>query len=102
MGEMNFILSHYFAVGLLALASYVFGRRLTGGVNYHSPLEQITFSIALGLGLIAYLVLFLGLIGLLYPLLLALTLLFGLVACYPVWFGWAGGLRNIWNRHRLI
>jgi len=53
MQELIFALSHYFAVGVLALLAYVFGRRLTLAVRYDSLLEQLGFSIALGLGLIA-------------------------------------------------
>jgi hypothetical protein len=56
MRELIFALTHYAAAGLLALLAYVFGRRLTFGVRYNSVLEQVSYSTALGLGLIAYLV----------------------------------------------
>src|SRR5688572_3366870 len=89
MSELKFIASHYFALALLALCSYIFGRRLTQRVGYHSLLEEVSFSITLGLGVIAYLVLFLGLLGLLYRSVLIIGLLLGLLICYPVWFRWA-------------
>src|SRR5688500_18948782 len=89
MSELKFIASHYFALALLALCSYIFGRRLTQRVGYHSVLEQVSFSVTLGLGVIAYLVLFLGLLGLLYRSLLIAGLLLGLLLCYPVWVRWA-------------
>ncbi len=88
MQELIFALSHYFAVGLLALLAYVFGRRLTLAVRYDSLLEQLGFSIALGLGLIAYIVFALGLCGLLNPALLISLLLIGLLICNRVWLGW--------------
>ena len=82
MKEAQFVLSHYSAICLLALMSYVFGRALTRRVKYNSVSEQVSFSIALGLGLISYLILFLGLVGLIYPWLVAIALLIGLASCF--------------------
>lgn len=92
MTELSFVASHYFALALLAVCSYIFGRRLTERVSYHSVLEQVSFSITLGLGVIAYLVMFLGLLGQLHRSWLIAGLLLGLIACYPVWFRWARDL----------
>ncbi|MEK6409359.1 MAG: glycosyltransferase family 39 protein [Acidobacteriota bacterium] len=94
MRELFFALSHYFAVVLLAFCAYVFGRRLTLGVRYHSPLEQMSFSIALGLGVLAYVVFTLGLCGLLNPAMLISLLLIGLLICRRVWWGWLSRVRD--------
>jgi Dolichyl-phosphate-mannose-protein mannosyltransferase len=94
MQEIVFSLSHYFGGGLLALFAYVFGRRLTLGVRYDSLLEQLSFSTALGLGLLAYLVFALGLCGLLNPALLISLLLIGLLICHRVWWRWPGRARS--------
>jgi len=69
-----FILTHYMALGAVAAVSYLFGRRLTRRFDYHSRLEQVSFSVSLGLGVIAYLILFLGLLGWLYSWSLAVVL----------------------------
>src|SRR2546429_6541873 len=84
MKEAQFILFHYSAILLLAVMSYIFGRCLTRRVNYNSIPEQVSFSIALGLGLMAYLILFLGLLSLIYPWLVATALLIGLTTCFFV------------------
>ena len=69
----KFVALHYLALGVLATLAYVFGRRLTRGIGYKTRLEETCFSVSLGLGVIAYLTLFLSLVGLLYrPVLLAL------------------------------
>jgi 4-amino-4-deoxy-L-arabinose transferase-like glycosyltransferase len=98
MTQFTFFLAHYFAIAFLALLGYLLGRRLTLLVHYHSVLEQVSLSMALGLGVIAYLVLLLGLLGLLYPLLLLITLLVAGLFCYQVWIGWPRGLLSILKR----
>src|SRR5438128_4823132 len=102
MRELKFIASHYFALALLALCSYIFGRRLTQRVGYHSFLEQASFSLTLGLGVIAYLILFLGLLGLLYRSLLIVGLLLGLLICYPVWLRWIRELPALPEKLRAV
>lgn len=94
MRQLLFALSHYFALALLAFCAYVFGRRLTLGVRYHSPLEQLSFSIALGSGVLSYVVFTLGLCGLLNPAMLVGLVLIGLVICRRVWWGWLSRLRD--------
>ena len=84
MNSLSFALLHYFAIGLIALVSYLLGRRLTRRVSYHSLLEEISFSVAIGLGLIAYLTMILGLIGLLYFWLIILLLLIAVLICSPL------------------
>src|SRR4030095_2820823 len=71
------------AIVALALLSYLIGRRLTRSVVYHSRLEQIGFSVSLGLGVLAYLTLFLGLLGWLYPWLLLIALALFAWLCRP-------------------
>jgi hypothetical protein len=88
MKTLSFIISHYAALGLLALVSYLFGRRLLRRLEFSSWLEDVCFCAALGLGVVAYLVMLLGLAGLLYRLALLPALLAGVVGCYPVWAGW--------------
>ncbi len=100
INELRFVASHYLALGLLTLVSYVFGRRLTRRIQYQSFLEQASFSVTLGLGVIAYLILLLGVLRLLYPSLLLLALLMGLAICYPVWSGWPRELRVLWRKSK--
>jgi Dolichyl-phosphate-mannose-protein mannosyltransferase len=97
VNEPIFILTHYAAIALLALVAYVFGRRLTTQVRYHSNLEVISFSITLGLGVIAYLVLLLGSIGLLYSWLLLAVILVGLGLCYRIFIDWQAAVPQLWR-----
>jgi 4-amino-4-deoxy-L-arabinose transferase-like glycosyltransferase len=80
-----FASSHYAALALFATICYIFGVTLTRAVRYTSPVERFGFSVTIGLGAIAYLVLFLGLIHLLFPWLVLLALVAGLVACLIIW-----------------
>jgi 4-amino-4-deoxy-L-arabinose transferase-like glycosyltransferase len=84
MNSLSFLLLHYFAIGLMALVSYLLGRRLTRRVSYHSLLEEVSFSVAIGLGFLAYLTMLLGLIGLLYSWLMILLLLFAVLISSPL------------------
>src|ERR1043166_7717819 len=95
MGELRFFLSHYFAIGLLTLISYVLGSRLLFRVHFESNLEQACFAIALGLGVLSYLVLFLGLLGLLYPSIAILILLISVACCHRIWASWPGKLISL-------
>src|SRR5438876_7699044 len=88
MIKLAFVLSHYLAIALAGLVSYIFGRRLLWRVVFDSRLEQICFSLTLGVGVLAYLVLFLGLFGLLYSVVLAVAVLFGCASCYRVYIDW--------------
>jgi 4-amino-4-deoxy-L-arabinose transferase-like glycosyltransferase len=100
MNRSSFFLAHYFAIGLFALLAYLFGRRLTWQVKYHSLLEQACFSTALGLGLISYLTLLLGMFGVLYPSVVLIVLLMGFLVCYPVWVGWPSKLVSVGRKIR--
>lgn len=93
-----FVLSHYSALGLIAALSYVFGRRLTRSFAYNSFWEQLSFSIALGLGCIAYAVLLLGLLGMLFAWIVVAALVIGVLLCYPIWSDWPRSLPNRWAR----
>src|SRR6266550_3015359 len=90
--RLTFALLHYLALALLAACSYVFGRTLTRRVKYNSALEQVSFSVTLGLAVISYLVLFFGVLHLLYSWLILIALLLGLGVCLVVWKDW---LRNL-------
>jgi 4-amino-4-deoxy-L-arabinose transferase-like glycosyltransferase len=57
-----FFFSHYGAVGLLALLSYVLGRTLTYRCPYRFLSERVVFCSSVGLGTIAYLIFLLGLV----------------------------------------
>src|SRR5438132_13376554 len=88
MGELLFFLSHYFVMGLLTLVSCLMGARLLWRFRFNSRLEQICFSLALGLGVLAYLTFFLALVGLLYRSVAVVTLLIAVAFCYPIWIQW--------------
>ncbi|HSE97283.1 MAG TPA: phospholipid carrier-dependent glycosyltransferase, partial [Blastocatellia bacterium] len=100
MGEIGFALSHYGAAAVLALLAYQFGRRLTSRLNYHSALEEFSLSAALGLGAIAYLIMFLSLAGLLYRPVIAVALAAGSAACYQVWIDLFRRLKSALDRLR--
>ena len=63
---LAFSCAHYGIVFLLALISYVVGRRLTRACIFNSGWEKTVFSTGLGLGFIACLIFVLGLLHLLY------------------------------------
>src|SRR4051812_18081183 len=85
LATIAFALAHFAAILLLALSSYVLGRRILRGLQFNSPAEEIAVCTGLGLGTTAYLVFLLGLLGLLYaPPLLGAVLLLHLL-CLPVW-----------------
>lgn len=98
MSLLVFVLTHLATIGLLALGSYVLGRRLTYGVPYSSTLEAISFSTGLGLGVIGCMVTLLAVAGLLYPLTALLALLLLQLACWRVWRDLAR--QALSNRHR--
>ncbi|MGE0128521.1 MAG: phospholipid carrier-dependent glycosyltransferase [Blastocatellales bacterium] len=83
-----FVLAHYSAIGALGLLSYLIGQRLTRRFTYHSWLEQVSFSVSLGLGVIAYLVFFLGLLGWLYSWVLLIALGVCALLCRPERSDW--------------
>jgi hypothetical protein len=97
-GEPRFVFSHYLFIAFLAFVSYLFGRRLTQRLNYHSVWEEVGISTALGLGVIAYLVFFLGLLGVLYPAVMWAALIVGALGCYPVWMVWVRQRNAWWTR----
>ncbi len=95
---LPFAFLHFSALGLVAIVSYLFGRRLTRSITYNSYWEQLSVSIALGLGCIAYAVLFLGLLGLLSPWILVIVLASGVILCYPIWSEWPRTLTTLRTR----
>lgn len=74
--------------GALTLLAYAFGRRLLARVNFSSPIEALSISIALGLGLISHLVFAIGLVGALHRSVVSLILAGGFIACHRVWLAW--------------
>jgi len=102
MRELIFGLSHYLAIGLFALACYIFGRRLLLKLKFNSIWEEISFSMALGMGVIGYLVFFLGLLGILFPSVVLLVFLVCLLSCYPVWVAWLRSLTILWGQFRTL
>lgn len=74
-----FAVGHYAALVLLGLISFAIGRTLTTRVSFNNPLETISFSVALGLGAISFLIFLLGLFHLLYPPVLLVSLLICLI-----------------------
>lgn len=92
MDRLVFVLLHYCALAALAVCSYTFGRWLTRHVTYHSTLEQVCLSTALGLGAVSYLVFLLGLLNLLYRPVVLIALLVGFLLCFRIWMRWPGDL----------
>lgn len=88
MQGLVYFLLHYAAVCLLAVLSYGLGRLVTWRLAYRSRFEQISYSITLGLGILAYVVLLFGLLGLLYKWVLLTAFICIFVACYRVWWTW--------------
>lgn len=84
-----FVSAHWIALGLLLTLSYLYGRRLLRRFEFHSRWEELSFSISLGLGVIAYGIFFLGLMGWLYRSLVVAGLVAGVAVCYPIWREWA-------------
>jgi hypothetical protein len=82
------------AIAALALLAYIYGRQLTRRTIYASLAEQVSVSLALGLGVITYLIFFVGLVGLLYKSVVLLTLLTGALLCYPTWREWLRAARG--------
>lgn len=94
--EFLFFLNHFFALASIAFIAYLIGRRLTRSVIYICILEQIVFSVAVGLAIVAYTILFLGLAGLLYRGIVVSVLLAGALICLPsLPTGWTGKLTSI-------
>ncbi|HEY7546427.1 MAG TPA: glycosyltransferase family 39 protein, partial [Blastocatellia bacterium] len=60
------VILHLLALALIVLAAFGVGRLMLGRVNFHSPLERATFTIAVGLGAIGLALFFFGLAGALY------------------------------------
>src|SRR5436853_3183228 len=94
MRDLTFVLLHYSAIFLLALLSYVFGSCLTRRIEYKSVLEQISFSVTLGLGYIAYLIMLLGLLGFIYSWVVLIVFLIGLSICFTVEYDRLRNLRR--------
>lgn len=102
MRELIFGLSHYLALTILALTSYLYGRRVLLKLKFSSIWEEISFSIALGMGIIAYIVLLLGLLKILFLSVLCLVSLVGVLGCYPVWMRWFHSLTAFWEAFRTL
>lgn len=84
------LLDSFFALGLLAsilLLAGALGKRVQRWLRFQSQtsLEQALFSLAIGLGILAYGVLALGLVGLLHPLAVALWLILAAVWTWQDW-----------------
>jgi 4-amino-4-deoxy-L-arabinose transferase-like glycosyltransferase len=99
MPSLWFFAPDLLTIGLLALAAFVFGRRLCRRLTFDSTLECVAISTALGLGTIALVAFLIGLMGALTrPVILSGALL-GFLACYPVWRTWLwdlfDGLRRL-------
>lgn len=95
MRTLGFILTHYSLLAALSILAYIFGRRSTLGFAYHSALERVCFSLALGLGIISYIVFLSGIVGALRrPVLLAM-LAAGVILCYRVWRFWPQRLSKL-------
>lgn len=77
-----FAIGHYAALVLLGLISFAIGRTLTARVSFDNLLETISFSVALGLGAISFLIFLLGLFHVLYPWVLLVSLLICLIPAY--------------------
>lgn len=80
-----FFFSHYAAVAAIAFLALGAGRKLVGAVSWDSAWEEVSFSTAIGLGLIAYIVFALALLHILYKgVVLAVLVLLAVLACRPL------------------
>jgi 4-amino-4-deoxy-L-arabinose transferase-like glycosyltransferase len=100
-------LLHYAALALVGALAWLYGRRLTARLRDQTKLEGIVFSLAIGLGAIAYLILLLGLLRLLYAPVLGGLLLLGALLCRGVWRDWPAEFRRrsgirAWLRRRPV
>jgi hypothetical protein len=86
-----FAFTHYAALALCALLSYVIGRTLTMRWEYHSAWEKAVFCTSLGLGVIAYLVFILSILHWLYAWIVLGILTLIAIFCFPAW-------RELWRQ----
>jgi 4-amino-4-deoxy-L-arabinose transferase-like glycosyltransferase len=91
-------LFHYAALALVGALAWLYGRRLTARIPYRTKLEGIVFSLAIGLGAIAYLILVLALLHLLYAPVLGGLLLLGALLCRKVWRDWPRKAADLWRQ----
>ncbi|HEY6331739.1 MAG TPA: glycosyltransferase family 39 protein [Blastocatellia bacterium] len=93
MALLCFVLVHLAVAAILAIIAFALGRRLTWTFKYGSIWEEAAFSLALGLGVLAYSTFVLGLLGLLYRPVVLAGLAVSIIACRRVWASWITRLR---------
>ncbi len=90
MKLLVFTLEHYLVVGIIGLVAWLMGRSLTQRLTFDSSLEGFSFSLSLGFGCLAYIILLLGLLKILYLPVVVISILIALVILYVAG---SGGLR---------
>jgi hypothetical protein len=98
VATLIFIFAHLTVAAGIAATAYIFGRRITWRFAYQSAWEEISFSVAVGVGALAYAVLLIGLLGLLYRGVLLVIFVAGIAACHRVWSSWPNRAATIWRR----
>jgi len=85
MVMLTFVVAHLAVLLLLAVVSYVLGRRITCAFHYASVWEEGVCSTTLGLGVIGALIFLLGLLGLLHTWASLVALVALQPLCFPIW-----------------
>src|SRR6266850_234842 len=98
---LTFVAAHYLFLVVLAILSYMIGRRLTLRVNYDSLWEEVSICMSLGLGLIGYLIFLLGILGLLYKWVVIIAMTACVAGTYPVPLQVAQGMMSTLRRAKL-
>lgn len=81
-GQTFFAFTHYATLFIFAISSFFIGKRINRSVRFQSTVEELFFCTTLGIGVIAYIVLFLGLVGLLYSSVVILLVGLGLALSF--------------------
>jgi 4-amino-4-deoxy-L-arabinose transferase-like glycosyltransferase len=90
-----YFVKHYSALVILAIVAAAIGARIVGRrIQFASQLESLSFSTALGLGAISFLILLIGQLHVLFAPVLLLSLFVAVLICSPVLFEWARRARE--------
>ena len=96
VANIIFVVEHFAALGVLAIVSAAIGRRILGErFKFATRLESLSFSTALGLGAISFLILLIGELRVLYAPVLLIALFIAFLATFPVLRDWTREARTL-------